>query len=111
MVLTLAACASAHGTNAAPTTTTTLAETTTTSTTTTTTSTLPPVPVRVVTEQAWIAFGVAVDVTLHYPSPRVERIGFHQSNNEGACDRAARHRDTGDHHGNPGSSLGSAQLR
>jgi hypothetical protein len=27
---------------------------------------------------------VADDVTLHYPSPRVERIGFHQSNNEGA---------------------------
>ena len=93
MVLTLAACASAHGTNAAGTTTTTLAETTTTSTTTTTTSTLPPVPVRVVTEQAWIPFGVAVDVTLHYPSPRVERIGFHQSNNEGA--RAIDPLDTG----------------
>jgi hypothetical protein len=37
-----------------------------------------------VIEQAWVAFGVAVDVTLHYPSPRVERIGFHQSNNEGS---------------------------
>jgi hypothetical protein len=42
------------------------------------------VPTRVVIEQQWIAFGVAGDVTLHYPSPRVERIGFHQSNNEGA---------------------------
>jgi hypothetical protein len=38
----------------------------------------------VVIEQQWIAFGTAEDVTLHYPSPRVERIGFHQSNNEGA---------------------------
>jgi hypothetical protein len=87
VVLTLSACASAHGTDAAPattTTTTTLAPTTTTAEPTTTTTTVPPAPVRVVREQQWIAFGVAVDVTLHYPSPRVERIGFHQSNNEGA---------------------------
>jgi hypothetical protein len=85
VVLALSACTSAHGTDAAPaTTTTTLAPTTTTAEPTTTTTTVPPAPVRVVLEQQWIAFGVAVDVTLHYPSPRVERVGFHQSNNEGA---------------------------
>jgi len=44
----------------------------------------PPAADRVVVEQAYIPFGVAVDVTMHYPSSRVERIGFHQSNNEGA---------------------------
>jgi hypothetical protein len=37
-----------------------------------------------VPEQDWIPFGVAGGVTLHYPSRRVERIGFHQSNDEGA---------------------------
>src|SRR5438270_625823 len=58
--------------------------TTTAPTTTTTTTTVPPAPTRVVKEQDWIAFGVAGDVTLHYPSRRVEHIGFHQSNNEGA---------------------------
>jgi hypothetical protein len=65
---------------------TTVVESTTTTqtTTTTTTTTVPSPPTRTVTEQAWVAFGVAADVTLHYPSPRVERIGFHQSNNEGA---------------------------
>jgi hypothetical protein len=35
-------------------------------------------------EQDWIPFGTAGGVTLHYPSRRVERIGFHQSNDEGA---------------------------
>jgi murein DD-endopeptidase MepM/ murein hydrolase activator NlpD len=85
VALLLTACASAGGT-AAELTTTTLAAPTTTTTTEppTTTTTAPPPPTRVVLEQAWIAFGHAGDVTLHYPSPRVERIGFHQSNNEGA---------------------------
>lgn len=85
MAVTLAACTSARGTTAAP----ALTSTSTTTTTTTTTTTLPAttttaVPQRVVHEQNWIPFGVAVDVTLHYPSQRVERIGFHQSNDEGA---------------------------
>ena len=44
----------------------------------------PPAADRVVVEQAYIPFGVAVDVSMHYPSSRVERIGFHQSNNEGS---------------------------
>jgi hypothetical protein len=35
-------------------------------------------------EQAWIPFAAAGGVTLHYPSRRVERVGFHQSNHEGA---------------------------
>jgi hypothetical protein len=86
-LLLLSACASAKGTSAGPSTTTTsttLASTTTTEATTTTTPPPPPPPTRVVIEQQWIAFAVAVDVTLHYPSQRVERIGFHQSNNEGA---------------------------
>jgi hypothetical protein len=95
-VLALSACASAHGTNAAPATTTTLAAVSTATnepTITSTTTALPAPPVRVVVEQAWVAFGIAVDVTLHYPSSRVERIGFHQSNNEGA--RAIEPLDTG----------------
>jgi len=84
----LAACSSARGTSAESTTTSTIATTTTavptTTEPTTTTTTTPPTPTRVVIEQDWIAFGTAVDVTLHYPSRRVERIGFHQSNNEGS---------------------------
>jgi hypothetical protein len=35
-------------------------------------------------EQDWIPFAVAGDVTLRYPSSRVERVGFDQSNDEGA---------------------------
>lgn len=48
---------------------------------------MPPPPAttpRAVLEQDWIPLGVAGDVTLHYPSRRVERIGFHQSNDEGS---------------------------
>jgi hypothetical protein len=101
-------------TTAEPTTSTTAEPTTTTSTTTTststtttttiaTTTTAAPVPVtapppppppppapRDVFEQDWIAFGTAGDVTLHYPSRRVERIGFHQSNDEGTRGIVAR---------------------
>ena len=43
-----------------------------------------PVPVRVVSEQAWTPFAQAQDVTLVHPSSRVERVGFHQSNHDGA---------------------------
>jgi hypothetical protein len=37
-----------------------------------------------VTEQPWVPFAVGGDVTLHYPSSRVEHVGFHQSNDEGS---------------------------
>lgn len=39
---------------------------------------------RPVLEQPWIQFATSSGVTVHYPSARVERIGFHQSNHEGA---------------------------
>ena len=65
-------------------TTTTTTTTTTTSTTTTTTAPPPPPSGRHVTEQNYVPFAVAADVTLHYPSSRVEHVGFHQSNDEGA---------------------------
>lgn len=61
--------------------------TTTTTSTTTTATTVPPeptVPQKRIVEQSYIAFGVSVDVTLYYPSTRVERVGFHESNNEGS---------------------------
>ena len=69
--------------------------TTTTSTTSTTTTTLPPTTVpratlvvdpdgRTILQQDGIQFAVAAGVSVFYPSARVERIGFHQSNHEGA---------------------------
>lgn len=39
---------------------------------------------RAVVEQAWTPFAVVGGVTLVHPSSRVERVGFHQSNHEGA---------------------------
>ena len=53
-------------------------------TSTTTTTTLPPPPVRSVTETAWAPFATAPGLTLVHPAARVERIGFHESNHEGA---------------------------
>ena len=50
---------------------------------TTTTTTTPP-PVRSVTEPAWAPFATAAGLTLVHPAARVERIGFHESNHEGA---------------------------
>jgi biotin carboxyl carrier protein len=47
------------------------------------TTTAAPRP-RVVVEQAWTPFAAAGGVTLSHPSSRVERVGFHQSNHEGA---------------------------
>ena len=66
-------------------TTTTTAPTTSTSTTTT----LPPTttttaPVRVVSEQDWVPFATVGGIVLTHPSRRVERVGFHQSNHDGA---------------------------
>ncbi len=92
---------------AAATTSSTTSPTVTTSTTTTTT-TLPPVTEppatavpeaalvetvvteaprpgpRTVTEQAWVPFAVVEGLVLTHPSSRVERIGFHESNHDGA---------------------------
>lgn len=45
--------------------------------------TAPPRP-RVVHEQPWTPFAQAAEVILHHPSSRVERVGFHESNHEGA---------------------------
>ena len=47
----------------------------------TTTTTKPP---RVVTEEAWTPFATVGGLTLTHPSSRVERVGFHQSNHDGA---------------------------
>ena len=48
----------------------------------------PPAPPRQrsVTEQAWTPFAAVAGITLVHPSSRVERVGFHQSNHEGARD-------------------------
>jgi hypothetical protein len=77
---------------AAPATTTTAAPappTTTTTTTTTAPAPPPPPPTpaprpRVVHEQAWTPFAAVGGVTLRHVSRRVERVGFHQSNHDGA---------------------------
>lgn len=63
-----------------PTTTTTTTTTITTTTTTTTTTVSP----RPVTEQAYTPFATAGGVVLRHPAARVERIGFHESNLDGA---------------------------
>lgn len=41
---------------------------------------------RVVAEQAWVPFARVDDITVRLPSSRVEFVGFHQSNHEGARD-------------------------
>jgi hypothetical protein len=74
--------------------TTSTTSTTTTSTTppttrATTTSTVPPttratVSGRPVTEQAYVPFATAGGIVLRHPAARVERIGFHESNLDGA---------------------------
>jgi hypothetical protein len=97
-LVVLAACSSGSAKVAQVSTTTTT--TTTSTTTTTTTTTLPPTTTepptttteapappqdgRHVMEQEWIPFAVAGDVTLHFPAERVEHVGFHESNDEGA---------------------------
>ena len=50
-------------------------------------STAPPPTVaaaRTIVEQAWVPFARYAEVVLHHPSHRVERIGFHESNHDGA---------------------------
>lgn len=48
-----------------------------------TTTTAPP-PTRSVTDQAWTPFATVGGLVLTHPSARVERVGFHESNHEGA---------------------------
>ncbi len=49
------------------------------------TTTLPDVPPRFVEQQAWgVPFATAGDVVLVHPSAWVERVGFHESNHDGA---------------------------
>ncbi len=53
----------------------------------TTTTTAPPPPTTVgrpVRDQAWLPFARAEGLVLHNPSSRVERVGFHESNHDGA---------------------------
>jgi hypothetical protein len=94
-VVLIAACGSgdartAASSSPAPSTTTTTSTSVPTTTTSTTTTTTAPPPTtaaaagRHITEQPWVPFAVGGDVTLHYPSSRVEHVGFHQSNDEGS---------------------------
>lgn len=45
--------------------------------------TAPPLP-RIVQEQDWIPFATTAELVLYHPSRRVERVGFHESNHDGA---------------------------
>jgi murein DD-endopeptidase MepM/ murein hydrolase activator NlpD len=47
----------------------------------TTTTSAPP---RMVSEEAWTPFATVGGLTLTHPASRVERVGFHQSNHDGA---------------------------
>ena len=57
---------------------------------TTVADTVPPtVPrPRTVYEQAWTPFAMAGPVVLRHPAARVERVGFHESNHDGAREMA-----------------------
>lgn len=44
----------------------------------------PPPPPRAVVETGWSPFATVGGVVLHHPSARVERVGFHESNHDGA---------------------------
>lgn len=44
----------------------------------------PPPPPRSVTETGWSPFATVGGVVLHHPSSRVEVVGFHESNHDGA---------------------------
>ena len=81
-----AAPATAAPTTAAPATAATTAApaTTTTKATTTTTTEAPRPGPRIVSETGWSPFATVGPVTLVHPANRVERIGFHESNHDGA---------------------------
>ncbi|MFP5326550.1 MAG: hypothetical protein ACLGHT_03595 [Acidimicrobiia bacterium] len=51
-------------------------------------TTTPPAPQRAVFEQAWAPMALVGEVLLVHPATRVERVGFHQSNHEGAREMA-----------------------
>ena len=84
--------ASADGVTASSTTTaaptpapTTAAPTTTTAAPPAPTTAVPrPSRVHLVAEQDWVPFATVAGVVLHHPSRRVERVGFHESNHDGA---------------------------
>ena len=44
--------------------------------------------VRQVTEQPYVPYATVRSITLHHPAARVEHVGFHQSNHDGAQDQA-----------------------
>ena len=50
-------------------------------------TTAPPARVRSVVDTGYVPYAVSVGVTLHHPSARVEHVGFHQSNHDGARDQ------------------------
>jgi len=52
------------------------------------TTAAPPPRVRSVTEQAYVPYAAVRGFSLHHPSARVEHIGFHQSNHDGAQEQA-----------------------
>jgi hypothetical protein len=58
-----------------------LPSTTTTTVAPTTTTTTPP---RVVAEPEWAPFATVGGIPLLHPAARVERVGFHESNHDGA---------------------------
>jgi biotin carboxyl carrier protein len=72
-----------------------------------TTTTAPPLPARSVTRQGFVPFAVVGPLTLVHPAALVERVGFHESNHDGAQQLAplptavsaatleSRERDTG----------------
>ena len=70
-----------------PSTTSTSAAPATTTTTVAVTTIPPPARVRVVTDTGYVPYAMAVGITLHHPSARVEHVGFHQSNHDGARDQ------------------------
>ena len=43
---------------------------------------------RTVYEQPWLPYAMAGDVVLHHPSAQVEKVGFHESNHDGAREQA-----------------------
>jgi hypothetical protein len=69
----------------------------------------PTAPQRVVTAQPYTPFATVGGVTLRHPSSRVERVGFHEANHDGArtleplptvvapVTLETRHRETGSH--------------
>lgn len=92
-LVSLAACGSAAGgaagdvantSSTAASAPATTASTATTGTTLAPTTTTAPPPVRSVVEQAYTPYGMVGGVTLHHPAAVVERVGFHESNHDGA---------------------------